>query len=68
MDSVADRQNGGHDQELGLADVSEMKLAELLVDDDTVLAKALRRMVEEQISTEPTIAGFGNTTEETTRR
>ena len=62
MDSVADRQNGGHDQELGLADVSGMKVAELLAEEDTVLANAVRRLLDDQDSTEVRFTGFGNTT------
>jgi hypothetical protein len=62
MDSAADHQSGGHDQEHGLVEVSGMTVAQVLAEEDTVFANAVRRLLDEQDSTEVRFTGFGNRT------
>jgi hypothetical protein len=59
MDSVPDQQTGGHERD-ALADVSMMSLPELIRSNDSVLANSLRRLLDDQIRTQPEVARFGN--------
>lgn len=59
MNSAADRQTGGVDPDAPLLDVSELTFADLL-DEDSALAWALRRLTRETHSDDDLYAGFGN--------
>lgn len=60
MDSVSDHSTGGYEREFILADVSWMPLPELLGSNDSVLANAVRRIVDEQHRRPDNVAAFGN--------
>jgi FXSXX-COOH protein len=50
--------SGDEDLESDLVDLTDMPLAELRVSGDSVLAHALRRLVEDVSNTDDVIAGF----------
>jgi FXSXX-COOH protein len=60
MDSVPDHRGDGPDHDSRLVNVSAMRLAEVLSTSDSALANAVRRMVEELLSSEEPVAAFGN--------
>jgi hypothetical protein len=60
MNSVPDQQTGGHEQEFDLVNVCQMSLAEIFSSSDSVLANAVRRVVDEVSSSKDIHAAFGN--------
>jgi FXSXX-COOH protein len=56
MSSVPDRATGGHE----LPDVTEMPLAQLAIDEDTVLGNALRRYHLEALRPPENLSAFGS--------